>query len=309
MEDLLQLYLPIAEMRINVLLLIAVGLFVGTLAGMLGLGGGLISVPLLTALQVPPSIAVATATNQMTAASFSGYLAYSRRGRVDYKLGALLILGGLFGSYCGILIFNALTEIGKIDTFISLSFSLLLTSTAFFTLKDIITISYYRFKNLPRPRPTPSILRQISLPIHMHFIGAKREISIFSPIIIGFIGGIMVATMGIGGSLIMIPAMLYILRISEEFTAGTSHLQIIFTTIISTIMHSMTSHNLDIVLSTVLIIGTVVGAQLGARMVRHFSQDKLRLLFAIIILVLCINAAYQLVAEPSCIYDFEVMNK
>lgn len=308
MEDLLQLYLPIAEIRINALLLVAVGLFVGTLAGMLGLGGGLISVPLLTALQIPPSVAVATVTNQMTAASFSGYLAYSRRGRVDYKLGFLLTIGGLLGSYCGIIIFKALTKIGQIDAFISLSFASLLGSTAFFTLKDIITISYYRFKKIARPRPTPSALRRISLPIRVHFVGAKRDISIFSPIIIGFIGGIMVATMGIGGSLVMIPAMLYILRISEEFTAGTSHLQIIFTTTMSTIMHSMTSHNLDIVLSTVLIIGTVIGAQLGARIARRFSQDKLRLLFAVVILLLCVNVVYQLTIEPSCVYDFEVMN-
>jgi uncharacterized protein len=130
LEDIFQLYLPIAEMRISMPLLVLVGLFVGTLAGMLGLGGGLIAVPLLTALQIPPSIAVATATNQMTAASFSGYLAYARRGRVDYKLGSFLIIGGLLGSYFGIMIFRKLTEIGKIDLFISLSFMIFLGITA-----------------------------------------------------------------------------------------------------------------------------------------------------------------------------------
>jgi uncharacterized membrane protein YfcA len=309
LEDILYLYLPIAEIRINLLLLIGIGLFVGTLAGMFGLGGGIIAVPLLAALQIPPSVAVATATNQMTAASFSGYLAYARRGCVDYKLGAFLILGGIIGSSLGMMILKRLIELGRADSFISLSFMIFLTVTCFLTLKDIIVTTYYQIKKTNPPKPRPTALMRLTLPIKANFVSAKREISIFAPILIGLVGGIFVAFMGIGGSLVMIPAMLYVLRVSEKFTAGTSHLQIIFTTIICTIMHALTSKNLDIILSVILIIGTVIGAQIGAILAKNIRQDIMRILFAVVILLLSINVGYNLLTEPDCMYEFEVLKK
>jgi uncharacterized membrane protein YfcA len=309
LEDILYLYLPIAEIRINLLLLVGIGLFVGTLAGMFGLGGGIIAVPLLSALQIPPSIAVATATNQMTAASFSGYLAYARRGCVDYKLGAFLIIGGIIGSSLGMLLLKRLIEIGRADFFISLSFMIFLTITCFLTLKEIIATTYYKIKKTTPPKPRPTILAQLTLPIKTNFVSAKREISIISPILIGIIGGLFVAFMGIGGSLVMIPAMLYVLRVSERFTAGTSHLQIIFTTIICTIMHALTSKNLDIILSFILIVGTVIGAQIGAILAKNIRQDIMRILFATVILLLSASVGYNLITEPDCTYDFEVLKK
>lgn len=306
MSDFFNIYLPIAEINLNIFLIIAIGVGIGILAGIFGIGGGLILVPILIAIGVPSQVAVATSTNQMTAASFSGFLAYARRKRVDYKLGALMLIGGLSGATLGVIVFDILTDLGVIDTFISLSFLILLSIVGYTTSKDAIILLYYKLKKLERPKlQHKRWFNKISLPFKVNFISTRHEMSIFSPVIVGFIGGFLVAIMGIGGSLIMLPAMIYLLRISEAFTAGTTHFQIIFTTILATILHSVTSHNLDIVLSTILIVGTAFGVQIGARIGSKCHPENYRLLFALIIFLLCVKVAYGLVITPKSLYSVE----
>ena len=310
MYDIINIYLPIAEVNLNIFLIIAIGVGVGILAGIFGIGGGLILVPILVAIGVPSQVAVATSTNQMTAASFSGFLAYARRKRVDYKLGLLMLVGGLAGATFGVMVFDALTDLGMIDIFISLSFLVLLGIIGFTTSRDALTLLYYKFKKLERPKPHPKKwFKNFSLPFKINFISTRQEMSVLSPILVGLVGGFLVAIMGIGGSLIMLPAMIYLLRVSEAFTAGTTHFQIIFTTILATVLHSVTSHNLDIVLSTILIIGTAFGVQIGARLGSKWNPDNYRLLFALIIFILCVRVACGLVVTPQSLYTVEHLIK
>lgn len=310
MYQLSQIYLPIAEVNINIFLLIAIGIAVGVLAGIFGLGGGLILVPILVAIGVPSQVAVATSTNQMTASAFSGFLAYARRKRVDYKLGVLMLAGGVIGSVLGVITFEYFTELGIIDIVISLCFLVILSIVCFTTTKDAIILLYRRFNKLNHTkRYHKKLFSKFSLPCQINFISTRQPISVFSPLMIGLVGGFLVALMGIGGSLVMLPAMIYFLGVSEAFTAGTNHLQIIFTTIIATILHSVTDHNLDLILSTVLIIGTSFGVQIGVRMGAKFRPDNYRLLFAMIILVLCINVVYGLVSTPKSLYSVETIGR
>lgn len=302
-----QIYLPIAEVNINVLILVVLGISIGMLAGIFGLGGGVFIVPILIAIGIPSEVAVAISTNQMTASSFSGYLAYSRRGRVDYKLGSLMLVGGVFGTILGVKIFDYLRIIGYIDIFISIGFFILLATIGATTAKDALTLIYYRYyKKMEPPKEHHSIwLKKIVLPMQMEFISARRKISAFSPVIVGFVGGALVAMIGIGGSLVMLPAMLYILRISEAFTAGTSHFQITFTTILATILHSVASHNLDIVVSTILIIGAAFGVQIGARIGSKFHPENYRIFLALMLFMLCLRVGYGLFSTPDSIYIVE----
>ncbi len=310
MNDIFQIYLPIAEVSLNIFLPVSIGIGIGILAGIFGLGGGLFLVPILIAIGVPSQVAVATSMNQMTATSFSGFLAYARRKRVDYKLGILMLVGGLVGSALGVIVFDILTELGMIDIFISVSFLVLLSIVGFTTSKDAVTLLYYKFKNLEQPKQhSRKLLKKFSLPFKVNFISTRQEMSVFSPILLGFTGGFLVAIMGIGGSLIMLPAMVYLLRVSEAFTAGTTHFQIIFTTILATVLHSVTSHNLDIVLSAILIIGTSFGAQIGVRLGSKCRPEIYRLLFALIILALCVKVAYGLVVTPKSLYTVEHLIK
>ncbi len=307
MEEIFQIYLPIAEIKLDIVLLLAIGVFTGLLSGMFGLGGGLIVVPILMAVGVEPRVAVASATNQMTAASFSGYLAYARRGRVDYKLAAVMLAGGLPGAVTGVLLFRLLAEIGKLDVVVSLCFIVLLSSIGMLTLFDTISWLYYKMNGLPVPR-THHRFRwpiKIKLPLHIQFDSAHSTVSIFSPIMIGFVAGVLMAIMGIGGSLIMIPAMLYILHVSHAFTAGTSHLQIIFTTILATVLHAVTSNNLDIVLSSLLILGTAFGAQVGVKLGSSLHPEYFRLMLALVIFALCVVVIRGLLIQPDFVYTVE----
>jgi hypothetical protein len=221
-----------------------------------------------------------------------------------------MLVGGLLGSAFGVKLFDILTDIGVIDIFVSISFIVILTTVGFTTTKDAATLLYYKFKKVGPPVvKSGKWFKRLSLPCKTTFISARKEISVFSPIIVGFIGGFLVAIMGIGGSLIMLPAMIYILRISEAFTAGTTHFQLIFTTILATILHSVTSHNLDIVLSTILIIGTAFGVQVGSRLGSKFQPENYRLLLAVMILMLCVKVTCGLIGTPDNLYTIEHLIK
>ncbi len=213
------------------------------------------------------------------------------------------MVGGIIGSTLGVYIFDMLAGAGKIDIFISMSFIIILSTVGLVMSKDAMTILYYKYTKQDKPRAEHWLTNKRILPLHISLPSCKNSISIFSPILIGISGGLLVAVMGIGGSIVMIPAMIYILRISDAFTAGTVHFQIMFTTIIATLLHTAAFNTLDVVLAISLIIGVVFGVQCGARVGMKFEPENFRLLLAILIIALCIRVAINLYSEPSYLYE------
>jgi len=307
--SLLNVYLPIADVTVNLLAIVMVGIVTGLLAGMFGLGGGLIIVPVLTFLGIDYSIASASSTNQMTASSLSGYLAYARRKRVDYKLGLIMLLGGLIGSTMGIRLFHYLTDVGMLDFVVALCFAAVLGSIGLCTFVDAIIIMYCKLKHLDKPKIKRfNWAKKLKMPLRLTFSSCHEDVSIISLVFVGFIGGIFVSIMGIGGSLIMIPMMVYILSVSDAFTAGTTHFQIIFTSILSTLLHSYSCHHLDIVLSSILMVCTALGAQIGVRLTSEFHPDNFRILLALLVLMLCAKVLFGVMATPTDIFTLEMLS-
>ena len=307
LSELFQIYLPIADYSVSVATLILIGLFIGFLAGMFGLGGGLIGVPILISIGIDPQVAVASSANQMTAASCSSFLGYARRHRVDYRLGSLMLIGGMSGAIIGVFLLDWLSEIGQLDITVSGCFLFILGINTLLTGREGIHI-YKKSKDIDYKRPArPLWIKKLSLPLHRAFISSHKEISVFSPVIIGLIGGILVSLLGIGGTLVIVPTMLYLLRVSASYTAGTTHFQLIFTTIVATIMHSVTNHSIDIILSSILIIGTVFGAQIGVRFGTTCGPERFKVLLSGMILIMCIHIAYGLLVTPASLYAIELV--
>ncbi len=303
----LNLYLPVANMSINFLILITIGLAVGFISGMLGIGGGLITVPILTFIGIPTHVAVISSTNQSTATSFSSYLAHARKNRVDYKLFFILLLGGILGVVFATQLFYYLSKIGQANLFISLSFLLVLSITGTLSTKDVIKIIYYRYRKLEFTQNNKKISNRIKI-LLTTFPSCKQSISVIVPFITGLVGGILI-TIGAGGSLITIPIMLYVIGVSPAYTSGTNSLYIVGTNIISIIIQGLLGKDLDIILSTTLIIGSVFSAQLGARFSTRFTHDTLQIILTLIILMLCIKVANDLFIKPDYIYSVEVIHQ
>lgn len=310
LDQLFQVYLPIAEIKLSVFFLIAIGLFGGLLSGMFGLGGSLVILPVLISVGVDPRVSIASAANQITAATFSGYLAHSRRERVDYKLAFMMLLGGIPGSIVGVTLFKILANWGKLDLVISICFITLLATVGTFTFFDAISILYRKFFK------TSQEVKQVSepenwyitkLPLRLSFTSARHKISAILPVVVGFSSGLLMAMMGIGGGLISIPCMIYFMKISPAFTTGTSNLQIVFTTIIATFLHAMSSHNIDIILSGILMLGTAFGAQIGAKLGHKMHPEYFRLVLVLVIFGLSILVVRNLVAMPEHMYEVEIL--
>jgi len=307
---LLEVYLPIADIKVDLLILIFIGLITGILSGIFGVGGGIISVPYLTLIGVPPQVAVATATNQMTAGTLSSCIAYARKSRVDFRLGATMLTGGLLGNLIALGVFNYLKNHGDLDTFISLSFFVLLTVIGLKTAFEAIIAIYDHITNNGEAKKAKRHSHWFYvLPFRVKFKSAEEKISILIPILVGLFGGFFVLMLGIGGGFIMIPAMLYLIRIDESFLSGTIQFQIIFTSIFSTLLHSFTSQNMDIILCVILIFGTVVGAQIGAKIGMKIEPKKFRIVLALIILIMAVNIGSELLIAPENFYEIDQLGK
>jgi len=309
----MQIYLPIAEIPVNILLILALGLFTGFLAGMFGIGGGFLSTPLLIFNGIPPAIAVSTSANQIMASSVSGVLAHLRRGNVDIKMGVVLLFGGFFGSSFGVFIFRVLQKTGQIDIAVALFYVIFLGSIGVLMLIEsgkIILERKYNiiWQNKKNNSRMISLLRKIhKLPYKMNFEKSDIEVSIIVPIVIGFLVGILVAIMGIGGGFIMIPAMIYILRMPSSIVVGTSLFQIIFIAGNTTFLQSITSHNVDIVLAFIMIISSVVGAQIGTKVAYRVDTESLRSILALMILGVCFRMFLNLFSHPASLFTVEVI--
>ncbi len=304
------IYLPIAEMNVNILIIIFIGMMVGGLSGLFGVGGGFLMTPLLIFLGIPPAVAVGTEAPHVLASSVSGVIAHWRNKNVDFKMGFFLLIGGVMGSTVGVNIFKILKGFGQIDIVIQMLFIIFLStiglSMAFESART--TIRKYRTTSIIRTK-----LHQHSwihgLPFKMRFHRSKLYISTIPPIIIGFFVGILSAMMGVGGGFIMIPAMVYLLGMSTNVVVGTSLFQIIFVTANSTFFQSYLNQTVDIVLAALMIIGGVIGAQIGARIGTKLKSEYLRGFLAIIVLTVCVKLLTDLTLNPSELFSFQLMNR
>jgi uncharacterized protein len=307
---LLDIYLPIADIKVGLHLLIFIGLITGIISGIFGLGGGLISVPFLTLIGISPQVAVATATNQMTAGTISSCIAYAKQKRVDFKLGVTMLIGGLKGNLVGIAVFSYLKESGDLDTFISVSFFFLLSIIGVKTAYEaVISIYNHVTKNGIEHKLPKHKHWFYALPFRIKYSSIEERISVLLPAGIGFVGGFFVLMLGIGGGFIMIPAMLYLLRADESNMSGTIQFQIIFTSIFSTILHALTTQNMDIVLCAILIVGTVIGAQIGARVGMKIQPKKFRFILAFVILTIAMSMGADLFIQPDSLYQIDQLGK
>lgn len=295
----MQIYLPIAELSVNVFVLLGMGGAIGILSGMFGVGGGFLMTPLLMFYGIPPTVAVATEANQIVAASVSGVLAHWRRGSVDVKMGLVMVVGGVIGAGVGVSVFKYLRELGHVDLLISGSYVLFLGVIGALMFAESLRAVIRRKMGTVRRRKLHQHLWVHGLPLKMRFRKSKLYISAFLPMGIGFLVGILSAIMGVGGGFIMVPAMIYIVGMPTAAVVGTSLFQIIFVTAIVTMLHAVNTQAVDVMLALILLTGSVVGAQIGARIGAKIRGDELRTLLALMVLGVCGRLAYTLIAEPA----------
>jgi len=299
----MQLYLPIAEVSVNIFLLLGIGGLVGVLSGMFGVGGGFLITPLLFFVGIPPAVAVATSANQIVASSVSGLMAHLRRRTVDMRMGLILLAGGLVGSACGVAIFARLKELGQVDLLVSLCYVVFLGIVGgLMFFESLRALRRSRGATGPaRPRRQRNWVHV--WPLKMRFRTSGLYISVIPPILSGLVVGILSAIMGVGGGFIMVPAMIYLLGMPTKVVVGTSLFQIIFVTAFTTLLHAVTNHTVDMLLAVVLLIGGVIGAQLGTRIGLMMRAEQLRILLAALVLLVCGKLAWDLLAPPADLYS------
>ena len=305
----MQIYLPIAEMSVNIFLILGMGGAVGLLSGLFGVGGGFLMTPLLIFIGVPPAVAVGTEANQIVASSVSGVLAHWRRGNVDFRMGAVLTVGGFVGSALGVALFSVLRGLGQIELVISLSYVVFLgVIGGLMFYESLNVIMRHRRASPDQPVSTargPGRHTWIhGLPFKMRFRKSKLYISALLPLGVGFVVGILAAIMGVGGGFVMVPAMIYLLGMPTQVVIGTSLFQIIFVTANTTFLQATVNQTVDVVLALLLLIGGVIGAQIGARLGAKLRGEQLRILLALIVLGVCLRLAFDLVVTPAEPFSF-----
>ncbi|HEX4848000.1 MAG TPA: sulfite exporter TauE/SafE family protein [Novosphingobium sp.] len=299
----MDVYLPIANLAVNGLVIVALGALTGILSGMFGVGGGFLTTPLMIFYGIPPTVAAASAASQVTGASVSGVFAHTRRGGVDYQMGAVLVAGGLIGTLIGAGLFRLLQELGQIDVVINLLYVLLLGGIGGVMARE----SWQALQAQKTGVPVPARKRRhhpmvASLPLRWRFYRSGLYISPLAPLLLGVFTGILTMLMGIGGGFVLVPAMLYILGMSASVVVGTSLFQILFVTMATTMMHAMTTKAVDIVLAALLLLGSVSGAQIGAQLAEKIPAERLRFVLAALVLMIALRMALGLGWRPDEIY-------
>ena len=297
------IYLPIAEVSVNAFLLLGLGGLVGVLSGMFGVGGGFLMTPLLFFIGIPPAVAVATEANQIVASSFSGVLAHLRRKTVDFKMGTVLMLGGLLGAAIGVVLFNYLKSVGQVDLLVKLCYVVFLGIIGGLMFFESLRAIRRTSRNLAPPKKSRQRVWVQKLPLKIRFRTSGLYISIIPPLIVGVFVGILAAIMGVGGGFIMVPAMIYILGMPTKVVVGTSLYQIIFVTAFTTLLHATTNYTVDVALAVLLLVGGVIGAQIGTQIGTRLKAEQLRILLAIMVLMVCGKLALDLLIQPSELYS------
>ena len=300
----MQVYLPIAEVSVNVFVLFGLGGLVGILSGMFGVGGGFLMTPLLFFIGIPPAVAVATEANQIVASSFSGLLAHLKRKTVDLRMGVVLLIGGLIGAAVGVFVFNYLKSLGQVDLLVRLCYVVFLGIIgALMFIESLRAIRKMRQSGGVAPAKRKHRGWVTALPFKMRFRTSGLYISVIPPIMVGVLVGILAAIMGVGGGFIMVPAMIYILHMPTKVVVGTSLFQIIFVTAFTTLLHATTNFTVDMALAVLLLVGGVIGAQIGTRIGVKLKAEQLRILLAILVLVVCGKLALDLLLQPGELYS------
>ncbi|MFA5969913.1 MAG: sulfite exporter TauE/SafE family protein [Sphingomonas sp.] len=303
----MDIYLPIANLSVNALVIVLLGGGVGLLSGMFGVGGGFLTTPLLIVYGIPPTVAAASAASQVTGASVSGVFAHFHRRGVDVKMGSVLVAGGVVGSFVGAWLFKLLQALGQIDTVIAVIYVVLLGSIGWMMARESLAAIRATRTGVPLParkrRHHPLVA---SLPFRTRFYRSGLYISPLAPLILGFGVGILTILLGIGGGFILVPAMLYLLGMATQVVVGTSLFQTLFVTAVATMVHATTTKAVDIVLAALLLVGSVVGAQVGARFASRAQPEYLRLALAIIVLLVAFRVGVGLGWRPDEIYSVEV---
>jgi uncharacterized membrane protein YfcA len=300
----LQVYLPIAEISVNLVVMLGLGAAVGFLSGMFGVGGGFLLTPLLMFSGIPPAIAVATGANQIVASSVSGALVQWRRNNIDLRMGWVLIAGGVVGAVVGVLLVKLLNEAGQADLIISLAYVAFLGSIGSLMLAESLRAIRRARAGIPPKSRKPGQHSWIhGLPLKMRFPRSRLYISAIPPLFIGALVGLLASFLGVGGGFVMVPAMIYLLRMPTNVVIGTSLFQIIFITAIVTLLHASLNHTLDLVLAVLLIIGGVIGGQFGAQAGQRLRGEQLRLLLALMVLAVAVRLLLDLTLTPDDIYS------
>jgi hypothetical protein len=293
----MQLFLPIADISVDLFLLLGLGALVGFLSGMFGVGGGFLMTPLLIFMGVPPAVAVSTQANQITASSISGALAHWRRQGVDVRMGLVLVAGGVVGAVGGVEIFSSLKQSGQLDVFVALAYVTFLSVVGGLMLYESVS-AMRRDPSLPHKPRGERFVQLQKLPWRMRFPTSKLEISVIPVVVIGALVGLLAALMGVGGGFIMVPAMIYILRMPTNVVIGTSLFQIVFVTALTTMLQAVQNQTVDIVLASILIVGGVVGAQMGVRVGARLKAEHLRAGLAVFVVGVALLLAIDLVRTP-----------
>jgi uncharacterized protein len=302
----MSIYLPIAEVSVSIFVLLGIGGMVGLLSGLFGVGGGFILTPLLFFIGIPPAVAVASAANQIVGSSFSAFLAHLKRRTVDFRMGGVLLAGGLVGSALGVQLFTILTRAGQIELFVSLAYVVLLGTIGGLMLYESVG-ALRRQKNsnvLLQPRKRHNWVH--GLPLKMRFRTSHMYVSAIPPFVIGFIVGVLAAIMGVGGGFIMVPAMIYLIGMPTKVVIGTSVFQFLFVTGFTTVMHAWQSQSVDVLLALILLIGGVVGAQVGVSLATRLRAEQLRVLLALLVLMVGLQLLLDLVLRPDEPYSLSV---
>ena len=302
----MDIYLPIANMSVNALLIVALGGLVGLLSGMFGVGGGFLTTPLLMFYGIPPTVAVASATTQITGSSVSGAYAHMRRGVLDKKMGLVMIAGGAVGSLAGAGLFRLLQNSGQIDLVIGFLYVMLLGGIGGLMLKDsLVALGWIE---LAEPKDRPRHNRWVAaLPLRWRFYSSGLYLSPLAPFLLGFAAGVMTVLLGIGGGFILVPAMIYLLGMAPRVVVGTSLMMILAVSAVTTMVHAMTTQAVDIVLAALLLAGGVVGAQYGAILTTRLKPDLLRFALAAIILAVALRMLLGLTWRPDEIFSVEYL--
>jgi len=303
----MQVYLPIAELSLNVMLLLLMGFAIGFLSGMFGVGGGFILTPLLIFLGVPPAVAVGTSASQVVAASVSGAVGHWRRNNVDLQMGLYLILGGFAGALVGVKVLSFLIARGQLEPFVAVSYVVLLG-----VVGTLMLIESVRVLRAAAAKTGTSMRRGGAhtwldgLPFKVRFRHSRIYASLVPFVGIGAFVGLLTAIMGVGGGFLLVPAMIYLMRIPTRIVIGTSTVQILCVTAFTTVLQATMNHTVDLLLSVPLMAGSVVGAQFGVGFSERFKAEQLRALLSLIVIAVAIRMAFGLVIRPSDLYSLDV---
>jgi uncharacterized protein len=303
----MDVYLPIANLSVNGLVIVLLGGLTGLLSGMFGVGGGFLTTPLLIFYGVPPAVAAASSASQVTGASVSGVFAHHRRGGVDIQIGGVMVAGGVIGTGIGALLFRLFERLGQIDTVINILYVVMLGGIGIIMARESLEALRAQRSGQPikarKRRHHPLVA---SLPMRWRFYRSGLYISPLAPLLLGVLTGILTMLMGIGGGFVLVPAMLYILGMSASVVVGTSLFQILFVTMVATMMHALTTKAVDIVLAVLLLLGSVTGAQIGAHFAQKARPEYLRLALAVIVLLVALQLALGLGYRPDEIFSVTI---